>query len=77
MDLVLLPFYRCFRKKEVLDDKGANEDEMTEEGTKEQKGSVAELAERQLPSGVTGVRSLPAAPSRCGRVTSVLNSLVG
>ncbi len=39
-------------------------------------GSVAELAERQLPSGVTGVRSLLAAPSRCGHVTSVLNSLV-
>ena len=41
------------------------------------KGSVAELAERQPSSGVTGVRSLPAAPSRCGRVTSVLSSLVG
>ncbi len=38
-------------------------------------GSVAEMAE-QL-SGVTGVRSLLATPSRCGRVTSVLNSLVG
>ncbi len=40
-------------------------------------GSVAEMAERQPPSGETGVRSLPAAPSSCGRVTSVLNSLVG
>ncbi len=29
------------------------------------KGSVAEMAERQPPSGETGVRSLPAAPSRC------------
>jgi hypothetical protein len=27
------------------------------------------MAERQPPSGVTGVRSLSAAPSRCGRVT--------
>ncbi len=40
-------------------------------------GSVAEMAERQPPSGETGVRSLPAAPSRFGRVTSVLNRLVG
>ena len=40
-------------------------------------GSVARLAEQQLPSGVTGVRSLPAAPLRCGCVISVLNSLVG
>jgi hypothetical protein len=30
------------------------------------KGSVAWLAERQSSSGVTWVRSLPAAPSRCG-----------
>jgi hypothetical protein len=29
-------------------------------------GSVAELAERQPSLGVTWVRSLPAAPSRCG-----------
>ena len=46
-------------------------------GTAAGKGSVAEMAERQPPSGETGGRSLPAAPSRCGRVTSVLNSLVG
>ncbi len=39
--------------------------------------SVAEMAERQTSSGATGVRSLPAAPLKCGRVTSVLNSLVG
>jgi hypothetical protein len=41
------------------------------------KGSVAEWAERQPSSGVTGVQSLPAAPSRCGCVTLVRNSLVG
>ena len=46
-------------------------------GSNVYEGSVAELAEQQLPSGVTQVRSLLAAPLRCGSVTSVLNSLVG
>ena len=38
---------------------------------------VAEMEERRPPTRETGVRSLPAVPSRCGRMTSVLNSLVG